>query len=233
MLKSALEYLIGLGKNEIVEVNEQSYSTKPLHLVKYPQAETLQLTTLTGLLDYIRENPDDLHMPEMIIHVVAPDRVNLYSNLNVDWSRDCFISCRPLLPKIEYARFMDAESFNIMVQSCFVQDESTAELLKVVGNLKEENVRQIGDDGVSQEVTVKTGIARVANAPVPNPVVLALFRTFPEIVQPASKFIFRMQDGMLCAVFEADGGAWRNCAIASIKEYLQEQLQDVKVKIIA
>ena len=33
---------------------------------------------------------------------------------------------------------------------------------------------------------------------------------------------------MECALFEADGGAWRNDAMDSIKEYLETALEDVE-----
>ena len=77
---------------------------------------------------------------------------------------------------------------------------------------------------MSQSVTVKTGIASVSNVKVPNPVVLRPYRTFTEIEQPESRFIFRMQEGGLCALFEADGGAWEKKAVINIKEYLSDKL---------
>ncbi|GET15220.1 hypothetical protein SN4111_14820 [Ligilactobacillus agilis] len=58
----------------------------------------------------------------------------------------------------------------------------------------------------------------------PNPVLLAPYRTFIEVKQPENKFIFRMKDGPRGAIFEADGGAWRNQAILNIKTFLEEQL---------
>lgn len=43
-----------------------------------------------------------------------------------------------------------------------------------------------------------------------------------------------MQEGPKAAIFEADGGAWRNKAILNIKGYLQEQLKELEnIKIIA
>ncbi len=41
-----------------------------------------------------------------------------------------------------------------------------------------------------------------------------------------SQFVFRMKDGPRAAIFEADGGAWRNQAIVNIREYLKEQLAE-------
>jgi len=74
----------------------------------------------------------------------------------------------------------------------------------------------------------------VSDVLVPNPVVLAPFRTFPEVIQPESKFIFRMQSGPQAALFEADGGAWRNEAMGRIKTYLEEQLNVIEsIRVIS
>lgn len=50
--------------------------------------------------------------------------------------------------------------------------------------------------------------------------------------QPESQFVFRMKEykneGIQCALFEADGGAWRLNAMANIKEYLEHELSDLE-----
>ena len=121
-----------------------------------------------------------------------------------------------------------------MLQSAFVDNKDKSILLKYTGLVQDDAVKTIGDNGVSQAVTIKTGVASVGQAEVPNPVTLAPYRTFPEIIQPESKFIFRMKEGPSAALFEADGGAWRNQAILGIKEYLKEALKDNEnVEIIA
>jgi hypothetical protein len=97
----------------------------------------------------------------------------------------------------------------------------------VVGNVKEENVRSIGDDGVSQSVTAKTGVATVEDVKVPNPVLLSPYRTFVEVTQPESAFVFRMKNGPVAALFEADGGAWRNAAIDAVADYLADELSEL------
>ena len=95
--------------------------------------------------------------------------------------------------------------------------------------IKDESIAQYGDDGVTQKATIKTGITSVGDAVVPNPVNLRPFRTFIEVEQPESAFVFRMKqgNGVECAIFEADGGAWKNAAMKSIKDYLQFELVEL------
>ena len=52
------------------------------------------------------------------------------------------------------------------------------------------------------------------------------YRTFIEVEQPESKFIFRMREGGACALFEADGGAWKLDAQNAVYEYLKDRLKE-------
>ncbi|WP_039242509.1 hypothetical protein [Clostridium botulinum] len=236
MNREALEYLVGLGEEKeiLVETKQGVFTTRNLRRVEMPRAETLTVSTLTGFVDYIKSNIDML--PEhLLIQVKSHDEVRLYSPLNSDREREEFIQAEAILPNnVVYDRFISTEQFNIMLQSSFVDAGDKELLLKYTGLIRDEAVKSTGDDGVSQAVTIKTGVASVGQAVVPNPVTLAPYRTFPEIQQPLSKFIFRMQEGPKAAIFEADGGAWRNQAIKNIKEYLKKELQEIpRVKIIA
>lgn len=63
---------------------------------------------------------------------------------------------------------------------------------------------------------------------VPNPVILRPYRTFLEVEQPESKFIFRIKEGRdgtpMFKLIEADGGLWKYEAVASIKAFLKERI---------
>ncbi|MDU4597486.1 MAG: hypothetical protein E6Y49_05930 [Clostridium sporogenes] len=233
--RESLEYLIGLARNEMVEVNGQKYSTKRLNQVQDPIPAELRTRTLTALVDYLESEIDKKSSEKLLVHVIGPDKVALYSELRKDAEREIYMICDALTPdNIYFDRFMDTEQFNIMLQSSFIENKDRLLLLKVTGCVKDSAVKEVGDDGVSQAATIKTGVASVNEVKIPNPVVLAPFRTFPEIQQPESKFIFRMRSGPQAALYEADGGAWRNQAMQSIKAYLQEELKEIdNIKIIS
>lgn len=234
--REALEYLVNLGekKEPIIELDQGTFSRVSLNRVTEPVASKLTVSTLTGLVDYIKTNVDHLE-GKLLIQVKSPEEVALYSPLNTDREREKYVSAEAILPNnVVYDRFLDTERFNIMLQSAFVDDEDKSKLLKYTALITVDTVKNFGDDGISQKVTVKTGVASVSDAVVPNPVTLAPYRTFPEVEQPESKFIFRMKEGPTAALFEADGGAWRNTAILGIKEYLKEALKDNEnIEIIA
>ncbi len=230
MIKEAIEYIVKLANTRLEEANGQQYSTQPLHLVSEPRVKSLTLNSLSGLVDYLKSGFDKFgfdSIDQRLIHVSSPTEVYVYSHFNRDMERNIFIQTKALIPQIRYGYFYDVEEFNIAMQSMFVVNPDKEMVLKVIGNIKDENVTTFGDDGVSQQVTAKVGVATVANIKVPNPVLLKPYRTFVEVDQPESAFVFRMKSGPECALFEADGGAWKNEAMANVRAYLTSELSSL------
>lgn len=231
-VKEALEYAVSLSDEQIkiFDLKEGTFSSKHLLRVEEknePIAPPIQISTLTSLVDYIKGNIDKLDLTQNFVNIRTSKKAVLTSALNKDVNRVCSVVADAYTPYIEFNTYYDSESFNILLQSSFQQNEDRDIILKVVGNLQETAVKTVGDDGVSQSVVISSGIANVENVKVPNPVVLRPYRTFLEIEQPCSKFIFRMKEGGSCALFEADGGMWEIEAKQSIKYYLEENLQDI------
>lgn len=185
--------------------------------------------TLTSLVDYIKANIDTM-AKKMIIHVVSPTEVQMYSSLDCDRKREYMVEVNANLPQFRFGTFIDHEEFCIALQSKFIENEDRKLVLKFAGTVEDETIAQYGDDGVSQKATIKTGLTSKSEALVPNPVNLIPYRTFLEVEQPASDFIFRMKSscGVQCAIFEADGGAWKNEAMDNIKGYLEEELKGLE-----
>ena len=238
MIKEALKYLVGLGEAHVMDVTLpdgtiQAYSDKPLNMLTtyHPRASAIKMSTLTSLVDYIKAHID-IMSDQMIVHVVSPEEVSLFSQLDDDREREYLVHVKAQIPDFSYERFIDHETFCINVQAKFMDDPETDKglLLRFAGTVEQGSVAEYGDDGVTQKATVKQGIASKTDAIVPNPVKLRPYRTFIEVQQPVSEFIFRMNDnrGIQCALFEADGGAWKNAAMKNIKNYLEFELEDYK-----
>lgn len=228
MIKEALEYIVGLKTPVITEIDGNTYSDKPLNRISYvPYAKTIGMKTLTSLVEYIKANIDSMS-ERMIVHVISPTEVHLYSSLDADRKREYLVEVNAELPDFRFGSFIDHENFVIALQSKFVSNADRDLVLRFAGTVEDGTVAEYGDDGVTQKATVKTGVASKADAVVPNPVNLIPYRTFLEVEQPASDFIFRMKSscGVQCAIFEADGGAWKNVAMSRIKSYLQFELSD-------
>ena len=230
MLKEAMKFLLDTSKPEIVDIDGRKYSNKKMEQIaeeKYPAP--IKLTTLTGLMDYIAfENLQSERENELIMQVVSPTRVLLYSKLDYEQNRKQYVEVNADLPEIQFDTYLDQENFSISLKTKFVQPKDPEDdlglLVKFAGTAESSTLRAYTDDGFSQSVTISDGVASKAQAVVPNPVKLRPYRTFLEVEQPESMFVFRMKDerGLRCALFEADGGAWKHQAVQNIKKYLSD-----------
>lgn len=244
-LKEALAYIADLAveaeKPEQVVINGRTYCTKSLTRYDRPDmAEPIKATTLTSLVDYIKENREELR-EHMIIQITNPTEVLLYSGLTQERDREMLFKVNALLPRFDYGREYNQENFLIALQSCFKKSEDRDTVSLFAGNVVDTQEAAYSDDGVTQQATMKTGVASRESVIVPNPVHLFPYRTFLEVEQPGSDFIFRAGrgngDAPTFKLVSADGGLWKSQALENVKAYLTEALKDIpdreQVTIIA
>lgn len=217
----------------LTEVGERTYSTKALHLIEEPAENwpaALEVAGLDGLLDYVQENPDEIVLESAILHIVGPREVRVMSKVIGEphrRQRQTFAVAKATdLTAGFFGQYLPVEEMVIALQTRFEDGGDRSAALKLLGNVKDEELATQADDGISQKVTVRAGASFVEMERVPNPVILHPFRTFPEIdPQPASPFVLRLKrghggGGIQAAFFEADAGAWRQSAIEDIREHL-------------
>ena len=167
----------------------------------------------------------------MIIQVISATKVLLYSGLLPERDRETLFEVNALLPQFEYGREYDQESFLVSMQSCFMPSEDREAVTILASNITNTQEQAYSDNGVTQQAVMKTGITTKENVLVPNPVNLIPYRTFLEVEQPASDFIFRIGEGRGGApafkLVAADGGLWKSRAVENVKKYLTEALKDI------
>jgi hypothetical protein len=212
----------------------------PAALIKSgPSAVALNVTTLGALRDYLKANKDALDVTKLMVHVSAPQSVQVHGPLDLrSRSRECFLTAVAKdLTDGFLGKYMSLEDFILGLQIRFADADDRKRLLSLLSNVKHETVKTALDDGVTQIVQARAGVALVSDVAVPNPVLLTAYRSFRDIVQPSALFVLRVQSGRSgglpeVGLFEADGGAWRLSAIERIQEWLVEALPS-EVAILA
>lgn len=237
-----IERLVDAKKCEVVEIDGvKHWRRSDGHLVdprrrdheSFP--ETLTVHTLDALVEYILQDLDEAVSANILVHVKSPTEVILQTEVRGPFNeRGTLLVASAYTPPIPWGQYRDSETFTVMLQSLFMDDGDRASVLATAGNVTVGATKTVEDDGVTQQVTAHKGVSRLANVKVPNPVRLFPYRTFREIVQPDSEFIFRMRGGgdnatPECALFEADGGLWRLTAVRRIREYLAEKLTEIPI----
>lgn len=232
MIKEALQYIAGLKAEsmepKVMEIEGKTYCTKDLHRYHdFDMASELKVSTLTAIVDYIKGKPEELR-DTMILHVVSPTRVRLYSGLIDERNREHLLESEAIVNEFFFDKYYDQERFLIELQANFIETSDLAAIKMVAGNIQNGTTVNYDDDGTSQKTTIKSGIANKTDVIVPNPVMLRPYRTFAEVEQPESAYVFRIsEDGKGTPMFklvEADGGLWKNAAMKKIKEYLEYEL---------
>lgn len=232
-LRAALQYVVGLGveaeKTEVLEINGKTYADKNLtRYDKAPKADAIKASSLTALLDYINSCSQEF-AGNMIIHIVSPTRVRLMSALDKEREREMLFESEAEVSGYQFGRWYDQEDFMIALQANFELNGDLEAVMKFAGNIEKKNSQTFSDDGRTQVATMNVGIASKADVLVPNPVELIPYRTFQEVEQPSSEFVFRIGDKEVPAfkIVEAEGGIWKNEAIYNIKNYLMEQISNM------
>jgi hypothetical protein len=206
----------------------------PAALVKSgPLAKVLDVTTLGAVRDYLKANRDALALDRLIVHVASPALVWIGGPiLDRSRAREFYLQAKALdLSDGFLGRFMAVEEFLIGLQVRFADLDDRRRLLALLSNVKHETVKTALDDGVTQVVQARAGVALVSDVAVPNPVLLSPFRTFRDVVQPSSLFVVRVNSGRTgglpeVGLFEADGGAWRLSATERVREWLERELSE-------
>ncbi len=244
-LTEALRYIMDLKeesmKPQTIKIDGKDYCTR--NLKRYhtcDMADALRINTLTALVDYIKGKGKDELRQSTIIHVVSPAQVRLISGLFDERVRECLIESNAIVNEFQFDHYYDQERFLIELQANFLETEDLLKLKQVAGNIQAGTTANYDDDGVSQKTTIKSGIANQTDVIVPNPVKLRPYRTFAEIEQPESSYVFRISDGSRGPEFklvEADGGLWKHVVMTRIKEYLEYELnfmlEEHRITIIA
>lgn len=233
MLKTLYDAIREDAAPTTLNLNGREYTDKQVYPVEAPEPRALSVTTLTGVVDYLITNQDKLNMADIFCHVVSPTYVCVCSSLLPPFlNRAYYIEAKPNQLELPFNKWMNAEPFNIALQACFLDEGDRKTVLKFISDVVAVSEAATSDDGTSQAVAVKTGITSKAVKALPNPVTLCPYRTFAEVEQPASKFIFRVRQNegkMQYTLVEADGGAWRSEAMKNIKVFMGKSVQGLNV----
>lgn len=223
-------------KGKTLREGDTLYSTVPLHEYDTRPAParvaTREVRTLSGLIGYIETNRDSLPLSAHLLHVVSHNRVELVSSLDPEYkTRDLVIAavCPDRLAAVKdfgFNRYLSGEWATVGLQALFVDTEARRTVQSHISAIRRTDKTELKDDGVSQTYAAKQGVHIASSAVVPNPVPLKPYRTFNEVDQPPSDFVFRVNADLQVGFWEADGGAWQTEAMRNIAEHLRASVPE-------
>jgi hypothetical protein len=240
----SINKILTLAPPNLQKFGDLQYTDKRLDLVLPPARGPVACSTLQGLVDLLANDFEDVVLDKVFLHIDSPTSVVIISKESDEYGRrrEWAEATYPEVQPFGFGKWMDPESFIIACQQGFQRvkvendDGSFAKdldyVLSIASKITAENAVESSDDGFAQRVAVKQGIALKAETILKPMVNLAPYRTFAEIDQVISQFVFRARvaNGTAAlALFEGDGGRWKLSAVAAIKTWLEAEETTVKV----
>ena len=245
MIKEAIEKIQSLALEKVREYSyfDRAYVSDKLQLVmppKDPNCPCLAVDTLQGLVDYLKsgfeaseigKHGDDTNPLKVALGVESPVEVTAFLPV-AGFYKERIIVCTATWKeeKFPFGQFLSQQDFVIKALARIQNFGDFDKVMEFAGKIVCADEAEMTDNGVSQAVTVKRGVKQELGRILPLRPLLRPVRTFTEVTQPASEFIFRMNsEPVALALFEADMGKWKMEAKQNIKAFLEAELPGVPV----
>lgn len=233
MLKAFVEKITELVAPQIVDRNghcvvvgkdgrwERIEAAEPDHA-----PDQITVSGLDSICKLIRTENDHYVLP-MYVSVCTHGEVKVLTGLqDGNFTRYTLYAAR-----VDYETRVtgtdEPEKFGIKLRSKFLPTEDQAYLIDLISKINYKNGVTLKDDGVAQTVETMKGVSFKEEVKIKPKVCLRPFRTFLEVTQPESEFIFRVDEHGNFGLFEADGGAWKLEAKQNIAAYFEDKLSDL------
>ena len=228
MLRDFVNKLIELAAPTTVEVDGSVYSNQELiHIQdKKPMPRCIDLTGLDSVCKMVRNEADHVGL-QIFIQVKDYKSVSVFTSLDGDEERLYLYKCMADTPAVTTERFMAYEKAVIELRSLYIPNEGTKYLLQLLSSISNESKVISSDNGVTQQVEARSGIALNSMVKIEPRVTLQPFRTFIEVEQPASEFLLRINERGEIGFFPADGGVWKLEATRNVANYFETALKDL------
>ena len=185
----------------------------------------IMFSDLSAIVEIVKREKEKFVRP-LYINIETEKSVSVITSLDAEKDREEPYSAVAEGSKFSFGCGYDYEKFVIAIRSLFVQTEDTAGLLELLKKVSNVDSVEMEDDGVTQKVVAQQGAMLAVNVKVAPIRKLAPFRTFMEVEQPESEFLFRIDKNNNFSLYEADGGAWRNKAKKNIRLFFEQALKE-------
>ena len=228
MLKEAIKEIERMSAPTIHEFEGSIFASHELvHVMdKKPMPRCIVLTGLDSICKMVRNETEHIGL-QIFIQVNDYHSVSVFTTLDEDEDRLYLYKCAADTPAVTTDRFMAYEKAVIELRSLYIPNEGTKYLLQLLSSISNESKVTSTDNGVTQQVEARSGIALNSMVKIEPRVTLQPFRTFIEVEQPASEFLLRISERGEIGFFPADGGVWKLEATRNVAAYFEDKLKDL------
>lgn len=219
--------IVSLKETKIFEIDGQTYADASLTRIPphVDRPDCISVSGLDSICKLIRTELEKVGTTIMV-QVKSNDTVEVMTTYLSDFSRNTLYRAKADAPGLRTG-FRGREVALIELRSLCIPNEGTAYLLDLLSRMTNENSVSTNDNGVTQTVEARQGVALNALIEIKPRVMLRPFRTFLEVEQPESEFLLRVDPDEGIGFFEADGGIWKLEAKKNIADYFLKNMGDL------
>lgn len=227
MLAKMIDKIVSLKETKIFEIDGQTYADASLTRIP-PHVDRPDCISVSGLDSICKLIRTELEKVDttIMVQVKSNDTVEVMTTYLSDFSRNTLYRAKADAPGLRTG-FRGREVALIELRSLCIPNEGTAYLLDLLSRMTNENSVSTNDNGVTQTVEARQGVALNAVVEIKPRVMLRPFRTFLEVEQPESEFLLRVDPDEGIGFFEADGGIWKLEAKKNIADYFLKNMGDL------
>lgn len=232
MLKEFIAHIQETTKAQIIEIGGNTFAVSSdgkanelRPMIDHP--DTLPLTSLDALVKLVRSEASGVESP---LYITIPDHLTVRCfgrpSAMERFHRQVYYEARATdVPGFQDG-FREQGKAIIELRSRFAPGEGVDYLLDLLSRISKDSGVTTTDNGVSQTVEARQGVALKSVVSLKPRVPLRPFRTFQEVEQPESEFLLRMDEDGNIGLFEADGKMWKLKARETVKAFLEERLAE-------
>ena len=218
--------IVSLKETKIFEINGQTYADASLTRIPphVDRPDCISVSGLDSICKLIRTELEKVGTTIMV-QVKSNDTVEVMTTYLSDFSPQHALPRQADAPGLRTG-FRGREVALIELRSS-ASPTRHGYLLDLLSRMTNENSVSTNDNGVTQTVEARQGVALNAMVEIKPRVMLRPFRTFLEVEQPESEFLLRVDPDEGIGFFEADGGIWKLEAKKNIADYFLKNMGDL------
>lgn len=228
MLRTFVNRIVELAAPTTYEIDGRTYASEHLDLIEPPKHKpvSIDVTGLDSICKLVRNEAKAVGR-KIFIQIEKYNRVTVFSTYDEEYERSWLYRCVADTPNVTVNRFNPYENAVIELRSLYIPNNDTEYLLQLLSSITSESKVTSSDNGVTQTVEAKSGVALMQKVDIKPRVSLRPFRTFIEVDQPESEFLLRVSGDGKIGLYEADGGVWKLEATRNVAAYFEEALKDL------
>ena len=227
MLAAMIQKIIDLKQTQTFEINGQTYSDRELERIPphVDRPKAVEVNSLDSICAMVRRESTKVSRT-VYVQAAGYNKVEVFSTYLDDFSRHYLYTARADVPGFP-SGWRDREKAIIELRSLCIPTDGSQYLLDLLSKISDEASVSTTDNGVTQTVEARQGVALNTNVAIKPRVSIRPFRTFLEVPQPESEFILRVDKARGIGLIEADGGVWKLEAKRAIADYFRRALADM------